>query len=212
MKEILIADDHSIVRIGTTILIKDILRDQVAIQEAATFEQALALIAQRKLDLVLLDINIPGGNNIDMINTIKARDSNVKILIFSSYDESIFASRYIKAGANGYLSKECNEQEFKKAILSVLDGNTYLSEELKAQSIADFLGKKGEVNTLQDMSNREIEVINLLTKGYSTSDIAHTLNIRLNTVSTFKSHIYTKLNVSNIVELIEKVKLYSERK
>jgi two-component system, NarL family, invasion response regulator UvrY len=209
MKKILIADDHSIVRIGTTMLIKDALHNQVAIQEATTFDQALALLHNEEVNLILLDINIPGGNNIDMINAIKVRNKNVKILVFSSYDESIFAIRYIKAGANGYLSKDSSEEEFKKAILSVLDGNIYLSDKLKEQSISDFLGKKSNINTLQDMSNREIEVINLLVKGYSTSEIAHTLNIRLNTVSTFKSHIYTKLNVSNVVELISKVQLYS---
>jgi DNA-binding NarL/FixJ family response regulator len=209
MKKILIADDHSIVRIGTTMLIRDALHNQTTIQEATTFDQALALLHKEEVDLILLDINIPGGNNIDMINAIKIRNKNVKVLIFSSYDESIFAIRYIKAGAHGYLSKESNEEEFKKAILCVLGGNIYISDKLKEESITDFLGKKSNVNNLQEMSNREIEVINLLVKGYSTSEIAHTLNIRLNTVSTFKSHIYTKLNVANIVELINKVQLYS---
>lgn len=210
MKKILIADDHSIVRIGTALIIKEALHGRVIIEEAATFDQALTLLSKDTMDLILLDINLPGGNNLDMLNAVKIRNRNIRILIFSSYDEAIFAVRYIKAGAHGYLSKESNEAELKKALLMVLQGNIYLSETIKEQKMSDMLGNRSEVNTLAALSNREIEVVNLLVKGLSTTEIAQTLHIRLNTVSTYKSHIYTKLEVSNVVELIEKVRLFSQ--
>lgn len=211
MKKILIADDHSIVRVGTSMLIKEILGEQVLIKDAATFEQALDLLKADSFDLLLLDINIPGGDNLDMINAIRLRDNMVKILVFSSYDENIFAFRYIQAGAQGYISKESGEAELKKAILHVLDGNIYLSDAMKEQRLKQMFNKKTSVSKpLEDLSNRETEVMNLLIKGYSTTEIADVLHVRLNTISTYKARIFEKLEVSNIVELIAKVKLYSK--
>lgn len=208
MKRILIADDHGIVRIGTALLIKELLDEEVEIEHASTFDQALAILQKGETDLILLDINLPGGNNLDMIAAIKVRDQKTRILVFSSYDESIFALRYIKAGAHGYLNKESSEEEFKKALLYVLGGNVYMSESLKEQKLSQLLSDKAENNNpLQSLSNREIEVANLMIKGMSTTEIAQALNIRLNTVSTYKAHIYQKLDVSNVVELIEKMKL-----
>lgn len=208
MKRILIADDHSIVRIGTTILMREVLGEETEVEEAATFDEALSVIQKGNLDLILLDINIPGGNNMDMINAIKLRDGAAKILVFSSYDESIFAMRYIKAGANGYLSKESGEPEFKKAIECVLSGATYISEELQTQSDQKQSDQKPDSGTIHSLSNREIEVMNLLIKGSSTTEISQALNIRLNTVSTYKANIYTKLEVNNVVDLIAKVNLH----
>ena len=207
MKEILIADDHSIVRIGTTMLIKEVIGSNSNIDEAATFDQALIKLKEKHYDLILLDINIPGGNNLDMINAIKIRNNKVKILVFSSYDENIYAVRYIQAGANGYLWKESGEEEFKKAINTILSGTIYLSDAIKEQKVADFLNNKPDQNALQSLSNREIEVANLMVKGLSTTEISQTLHIRLNTVSTYKAHIFSKLGVHNLVELIEKMKL-----
>lgn len=192
-------------------LIKEVLGDQVMIKDAATFEQALDQLKTDSFDLLLLDINIPGGDNLDMINAIRLRDNAVKILVFSSYDEHIFAFRYIQAGAQGYISKESGEAELKKAILNVLDGNIYLSEAMKEQRLKQMFNKKTSVSKpLEDLSNRETEVMNLLIKGYSTTEIADVLHVRLNTISTYKARIFEKLEVSNIVELIAKVKLYTK--
>jgi two-component system, NarL family, invasion response regulator UvrY len=192
-------------------LIKEVLGDQVLIKDAATFEQALELLKTDSFDLLLLDINIPGGDNLDMINAVRLRDNTVKILVFSSYDENIFAFRYIQAGAQGYISKESGEAELKKAILHVLDGNIYLSDAMKEQRLKQMFNKKVSVSKpLEDLSNRETEVMNLLIKGHSTTEIADVLHVRLNTISTYKARIFEKLEVSNIVELIAKVKLYSK--
>lgn len=209
INRILLADDHGIVRIGASLIIKEVLGDYTIIEEATTFDQALDLLKKNAFNLIVLDINLPGGNNINMIDAIKLRSPSVKILVFSSYDESVFAIRYIKAGANGYLNKESSESELKKAIVGILNGGIYMSEALKDKQLLDMATNKPSTNELENLSNRELEVINLLIKGNTTSEIAEKLSIRLNTVSTYKSTIYQKMEVNNLVDLISKVKLYT---
>lgn len=203
MLKILIADDHSIVRLGTSLLLKDEF-GEVEIFEASNFEQVISLTSERQFDLILLDINMPGGDNLDMIPSIQLRNKHVKILVFSSYDESVFAMRYIQAGASGYLSKDTEEEVVIHAVKTVLKGDKYISDKLVQQQLNNISNQKNEIATLSD---REWEILNLLVKGNSTSEIAHLLNLRLNTISTYKVRIFQKLNVNNIVELIEKVKL-----
>ncbi len=203
MLRILIADDHSIVRLGTSLLLKDEFGN-VEISEAGNFDQVIALLSDHQFDLILLDINMPGGDNLDMIPSIHLRDKNVKILVFSSYDESVFAMRYIQAGASGYLGKDTEEEVVIHAVKTILKGDKYISEKLVQHQLSNFSNNKSEIATLSD---REWEILNLLVKGNSTSEIANTLNLRLNTISTYKVRIFQKMNVSNIVELIEKVKL-----
>jgi two-component system invasion response regulator UvrY len=210
MKGIIIADDHSIVRIGTALMIKEILGEQIIVDEAVNFQEALDKLKRNDYSLIFLDINIPGGNNLEMIKSIRERDEFIKILVFTSYDEAIFAARYIKAGAHGYLSKESSEEEFKEALLAVLNGHIYRSPSLKEHISEDGNNKQDDAS-LNSLSNREMEVANLLTKGQSTTEIARTLNIKLNTVSTYKAHIYTKLEVNNVVDLIEKIKLLKDQ-
>lgn len=210
MKGIIIADDHSIVRIGTALMIKEILGEQIVVDEAVNFQEALDQLKRKDYSLIFLDINIPGGNNLEMIKLIREKDEFIKILVFTSYDEAIFAARYIKAGAHGYLSKESSEEEFKEALLTVLNGHIYRSPSLKGHN-AEERNDKQEDASLSSLSNREMEVANLLTKGQSTTEIARTLNIKLNTVSTYKAHIYSKLDVNNVVELIEKIKLLKDQ-
>lgn len=203
MLKILIADDHSIVRLGTSLLLKDEF-GAVAIFEAANFDQVIDQISKNQFDLILLDINMPGGDNLEMISSIRLKNKNVKILVFSSYEESVFAMRYIHAGASGYLGKDTEEEVVIQAVKTVLKGDKYISEKLVQQQLNNVNNNRSEIATLSD---REWEILNLLLKGSSTSEIAHILNLRLNTISTYKIRIFQKMNVSNIVELIEKVKL-----
>lgn len=203
MLKILIADDHSIVRLGTSLLLKDDL-GEIDIREANNFHQVLELVKSNFFDLILLDINMPGGDNLEMITSILKIQPDVKILVFSSYDESVFAMRYIQKGAFGYLGKDTEEEVVLKAVNTVLSGNKYISEKIVQSQLVNFSGNK---NDLSSLSEREWEILNLLVKGQSTSEIAQNLNLRLNTISTYKVRIFQKMNVNNIVELIEKVKL-----
>lgn len=209
MTNILIADDHAIVRYGIALILKDLF-PQATIKEAETFDKALKLFNNETFDLLLLDIHIPGGDDLKMIDAIKFRQPQIRILIFSGYDEQVFAIPYLQAGALGYLSKQAPEEEIRLALKTVSTNKIYLSNIIKEHLLNQMLHKKTtETNPLQQLSGREIEVMKLLIKGMSVIKIAETLSLRLSTVSTYKARIFEKLNVSNVIELVEKNKLYS---
>ena len=151
---------------------------------------------------------MPGGNNLKMIETIRAYQRNVYILVFSSYDEQMYALPYLQAGADGYLSKEAPEEEFEAALEKAENQRKYLSPSLQENTISNFLttGKKS-VDPITSLSKREMDVANLLVKGYGTAEIGNMLNLQLSTVSTFKSRIFNKLEVKNVVELITKMSM-----
>jgi len=206
---ILIAEDHEIVRVGTVLILNE-MYSNVQIDETENFDRAVDLIARNKYDLVILDINIPGGDNINMISVVKLKQPNIKILIFSSYDEQIYAMRYFKAGANGYLAKDTNSSEIKKAITKVLSGGTYISEAAQVKLFESIVKKDNPKNPIDTLSNREIEVMNLLIQGKSTSEISTILNLHIATVSTYKSRLFEKLEVNNVIDLATKAKIYGE--
>lgn len=206
---VLIADDHAIVRYGTGLLVKELLPNG-NVHEAANFQQMLELLEQNRFDLLILDVNIPGGNNLQMIDVIRLRQPNVKILVFSGYSEQMFAIRYLQAGANGYLMKDSARTELKTAIQTVLNNEIYTSTEIKQQLLSSITEKKQTAsNPLHSLSDREAEVMQQLIKGSSTAAIAKALNLQISTVSTYKARVFEKLGVNNIVDLVEKVRLYT---
>lgn len=144
-----------------------------------------------------------------MLDVIRLRHPDIKILIFSSYDEQIFGWRYLEAGADGFLSKKMGIEEIKNATKSLLRDEKYLSPALKQTLLNNITKKKSTVNPLDRLSNRESNIMQLLIKGLSVADIAEKLSLQVSTVSTYKKRICEKLQVSNIVEMIEKVQLYS---
>ena len=176
----------------------------------ATFDEVIVYLETKSFDLLILDINIPGGNNLQMIDAVRLRQPGIRILMFSGYDEQLFAINYIQAGADGYLVKYSPEEEIRSAIGAVLNGQKYMSAATKEQLI-NMLHSQREPsqNPLSILSGREIEVMYLLTKGIPVARIADMLNLQVTTVSTYKTRIFEKLQISNIVELLEKVKMYS---
>lgn len=209
MPNILIADDHTIVRYGTTLIIKDLMAG-VQVSEAENFTQTLKLLDSKTFDLLILDINIPGGNNLQMIDVIRLHQPRIRILIFSGYDEQLFALRYLQAGADGYVVKNSEEQELRTAIQTVLNNEKYISPTVKQHLLNGLASRSGNgANPLQQLSNREMEVMQLLIKGTSVADIGVQLSLQTSTVSTYKARIFDKLDVANVIELAEKVKLFS---
>jgi DNA-binding NarL/FixJ family response regulator len=209
MIRVLVADDHAIVRYGTSLLVKEILPEGV-IQEAVNFEQMIQMLDTNPFDLLILDINIPGGNNLQMIDVVRLRQPAIKILIFSGYDEKLFAIRYLQAGANGYLMKHASQSELKNAVQTILKNDIYTSAEVKQHMLHSISDKKQTAqNPLHMLSDRELEVMQLLITGAPIASIAKSLNLQISTVSTYKTRVFEKLQVTNVVELVEKVKLYS---
>lgn len=204
-KHILIADDHGVVRYGMMLFIKDLM-PWAQVSQVGTFNEAIGHVNKSQVDLVILDINLPGGNNIKMVDSLKAVQPDIKVIIFSSYDEKIYAERYLRAGAKGYLNKETSNKEIKKAIQSVLSGGVYMSNTVKDLMLNRLLNIEVGQNPLSVLSNREIEVAQLLVIGQGVTEISTALNLQLSTVSTYKNRIFEKLDVSNVVQLIEKFK------
>jgi len=208
MKKILVVEDHAIVRMGIEFLITDMFTT-VDVQQASTFKETLDILSKSIFDMVLLDINIPGGENNRMISIIRKIQPAVKVLIFSGLEEEIYALHYLNAGANGYLSKGASEDDYKSAIMSVLNEGKYVSPKVQRLMVRNILDSKNmSHNPLEDLSKRELEVMYLLAQGKWTKEIATFLNLKETTVSTYKSRIFEKMEVSNVIEMFRKLELY----
>ncbi|HWV65105.1 response regulator transcription factor [Chitinophaga sp.] len=208
MRKILIADDHSIVRLGTKQVLCS-MPDAMLITEAKTFDEAIFLIEGQSFDLLILDINMPGGNNRQMIDAVKLRQPGIRILIFSAYDEILYALNYLQAGADGYIEKNSPDEDFRTAINTVLMGEKYISRAVRELLIGKFTGQQEHRNNpFTVLSPREIEVMNLITKGLPLIKIAEILHLQLTTVSTYKTRIFEKVGVKNVIALIEKAQMY----
>jgi two-component system invasion response regulator UvrY len=206
MKHILIAEDHAVVRIGTKHLLKSLIPESI-ISDVDDFDKIIQELQAKTFDLLILDINIPGGNNTKMVETIRTFSPGIRILVFSSYDEQQYGLLYLQAGADGYLSKEAPEEEFKSAVLSVLNNKKYMSQDMQQLNINRLINPKEYLpDPVITLSPRETDVLNLLKEGLGTAKIAEKLNLQLSTVSTYKARIFEKLGVKNIVELITKLK------
>lgn len=203
----LIADDHSIVRQGITLVIKELFFN-ATIFHAGSFKETLKILRENKMDLLILDINFPDGNSLNILSEIKTLQPDLKILIFSAYDEDIYALRYLNAGASGYLNKGCNEVEMKQALQSMMVSGKYITQNIKDRILDSYISKK-PINPLEQLSNREVEVARLLIKGYGNMEIAELLNVKKSTVSTFKNRIFEKLEIDNLADLIDFFQLYN---
>lgn len=204
--KILIADDHSVVRQGMSLILKEAF-DGIEVVHTDSFESAIVILKNNQINLLLLDINLPGGNSVDMINDVKQVQNTTKILMFSAFDEDHYALKYMKAGAKGYVNKLSSEDKIIEAVKTVLEGGDYISPKLKAKISENGINKVSN-NPLSILSNREMEIAGLLTKGEGNLEIANKLNIGMSTVSTYKSRIFEKLGINNVVSLVEKFKRY----
>lgn len=212
MKKILIADDHSIVRIGASVIVSN-LYNHAEIVQATTYQEVFDQLKCNTFDLLLLDINMPGGNNIKVIKEILQLQENLKILVFSSYDETIYALRYIEAGAAGYLNKSTAMDELSTAIQTISERGSYMSnivKDLYVEKLTTNKSNRQESNPLHKLSNREMDVAKHLINGNGVLDVSTMLGVSPSTVSTYKSRIFDKLQVDNIPELIELFNLHLE--
>lgn len=203
---ILIADDHSVVRQGASMMLKQAF-DNISIMHADVFSKVLELLEEQVFNFIVLDIAIPEGSGVKMIEQIRAIQPDVKILIFSAYEEDLYAVRYLKAGADGYLNKLSSEDQFKTAFSAMINNEEYSSDNIKAK-IAGLLKSKQSNNPIESLSNRELEIARLLANGDGNLEIGNKLKLQNSTVSTYKTRIFEKLSVSSVVGLISVFKNY----
>ena len=198
---ILIVDDHLVVRTGVTIILQNEI-DNLNISYASNFLETINLLNHAVFDLIILDINIPGGKNTVMISDIRSILPDVKILMFSAHEEESYALRYLDAGANGYLNKLSGENKIVGAVKTIIETGKYISPEI-ANKLASNELNNCYLNPFDKLSKREIEIVKLLVKGNGNLEISNHLNIQMSTVSTYKNRVFEKLKLNNLVELIE---------
>lgn len=200
---ILIADDHNIIRYGTSMLLQEYI-PQARIGQCADFDSLIAILKQETIDLLICDIKMPGSNNFKIVDVIRFYNPNIRILIFSAMKEINYAMRYLSAGANGYLQKDREEMELVLAVRTIMEKGRYISQSLSAYLMNNVLsGKKAEIgNPLSLLSDRELEIANLLLQGHTLGEISDMLHIQPSTVSTYKSRLYEKLKVTQLTELM----------
>jgi DNA-binding NarL/FixJ family response regulator len=208
IKKILIVDDHFIVRSGMSLLLENEI-DNVQIFEANDFQEALAECGKVGFDLVILDINLPGGKKCYMVDELRELQKDIKILIFSAHEEEIYAFRYIQAGANGYLNKLSDSETIVKAVRTVLEKGKFISNDILNMFIAFSQQRRESSNPLEYLTLRELEVAELLSRGFGNLEIANELDIKMTTVSTHKLNILKKVHVTNIIELSELFKKFT---
>ena len=209
---VLITDDHDIVRLGSSMVIREMYHN-ANIQQATDMSETIQLLSSKEFELLLLDINMPGGNNIKMIDEVLSIQPEIKILVFSSYEESIYALRYLQAGASGFINKNSNKEELKNAITSILEKGRYMSPEISnlfLENITSGKASKINANPLNLLSNREMDVAKFLVKGLSILEISKEMNLKNSTISTYKTRVFEKLQLDNIPDLIEVFNLHSE--
>jgi DNA-binding NarL/FixJ family response regulator len=199
--KILIADDHSVIRQGVSLMLKDAF-ETVEIEQADSLYETLNLLKDTTFDLLLLDINLPGGNSAVMIDDVRGMQKDLKVLMFSAYEEEQYALRYLQAGVQGYLNKLSSEEKILEAVNVVLNGGVYFGESINTDISKD-------ANPLDALSARELEIAGMLVKGEGNLEISNKLGIGMSTVSTYKSRIFEKLGVTNVVAMAEQYWLYN---
>jgi two-component system, NarL family, invasion response regulator UvrY len=207
MQKFLLIDDHVVVRSGIKLLITNIYDDS-EIHEAKDGEMALEFVKNNQYDFVMLDVQMPNTDSFALMESFKANYPALKVLVFSMNSENIYALRYIKAGAKGFISKEAPMDEVRKAIDLVLNGKKYISEEMLFV-IAEGNSNSAESNPFNSLSSREFEIVSMLLNGKTISVIAADLKLGISTVGTHKGRIFTKLKVTNLLELQDLANSYN---
>jgi DNA-binding NarL/FixJ family response regulator len=201
--KILIVDDHPMMRQGLVQLIEN-EPDLAVSGEAETAEQGLSLIGQSTPDLVLADISLTGKNGLELIKDIQALNPGLPVLVISMHDESIYAERVLRAGGRGYIMKQEGGKQMMQAIRHVLSGQVYVSPKMSAKILDIFSGRRAESggSPIEQLTDREFEVFQLLGEGKGTRQIADQLHLSVKTVEVHRLHIKEKLHVADAPSLI----------
>jgi DNA-binding NarL/FixJ family response regulator len=203
-KKIFIVDDHAILREGLGALINQASDLQVC-GEAASAEDALALVDTASPDLTVVDLSLPGEGGLELIKALKARRPSMLILVLSMHDEMIYAERSIRAGAGGYIMKQQAMSEVESAIRRVLAGELYLSKKLSSALLQAAI--KSEVprtgSPVEKLSDRELEVFRLIGRWQGTTEIARKLNLSIKTIETYQAKLKEKLGAKDSNQLLQ---------
>jgi DNA-binding NarL/FixJ family response regulator len=197
---VVIADDHAIVREGLKRIVAEVPDLQV-VGEAADGNQALERVRELDFDILLMDLSMPGRSGMELIKLVKAEKPRLRVLVLSMHQEGQYATRAIKAGASGYLTKESAPALLEQAIRKIAAGGAYISAEV-AQQLALGAMPGGDKAPHESLTDREFQVLRLLVAGESVTDIAASLHLSVKTISTHTANLMQKLGLPNQSELV----------
>jgi len=194
-----IVDDHAIVRAGLKQFLSEMV-DMRVVGEAASGREAIDLVRTTEMDVIIMDLSMPGQSGIDALAMIRAKAPDVGILILSGYPEEQYAVNLIKQGASGYLNKECEPMEIVNAIRTIALGRRYISPSV-AELIAQQLDRKDGSAAHDLLSEREFQVFLKLAKGETAGEIANALSLSVKTVSTYRTRLMEKMGLASNSDL-----------
>lgn len=205
---ILLADDHAMIREGVKNLLKQ-AKDFSVVGEAACGEDAITQYERLRPNLLILDISMPDMNGMDIAKRVLEKDAEANILMLSMYDDEDYVSRCIESGVKGYVVKSESSQELEYAVRSVLQGKTYFSHKVQEVILNKYkqnITKKKQPEDFIKLTNREIEIIQLIDQGLTSQQMADKLFISPRTVETHRANLMKKFAVKNAIELVKKAR------
>jgi DNA-binding NarL/FixJ family response regulator len=212
VRRVLIVDEHPIVRRGLRSILED-QGDLVVCGEAETLEDLRAALGDRRPDVLICDIGSKGGGGIDLVRCARAHHPQLRILVLSALDETLYAERMLSIGANGYIAKESSTEEFLASIRCVLDGHIYVSETIRRNMLRRYAGRVRPTSDdpVDRLSNRELQILLMIGKGIGTRETAQSLHLSVKTVESHRQSIKRKLNLGTATQLMRYAVLTLER-
>lgn len=200
---ILIVEDHPIVREGMTQLIEKDPRMRVC-AAAESVDEGLSCLEKNEIDLAIVDLSLKGRSGLEFIKTAKIANPGLLILVVSFFDEEVYAERCLRAGAKGYIMKSEATEKLVEAIQRILKGDFYVSPSIQQVFYQNLFqpGNNSE-NLVDTLSDRELEVFELIGSGNNTRQIAEILQLSIKTIETYKSHIKRKYGIQNVTKLVQ---------
>jgi len=202
--KVFLVDDHPIVRQGLTLLINQ-ERDLTVCGEAEEMHSALQSIESAKPDIVVLDISLNGPDGLDLLKHLRSRHPKLPVLMLSIHDESIYAERTLRAGANGYIMKQEATDKVLIALRRILSNEIYVSDRIANNMLRHYVrGDQGaQSSPVTELSDRELEIFRLIGQGHTTRQIANELHLSVKTVESYQAHIKEKLSLHSARELVQ---------
>ena len=201
--KVLLVDDHPIVRQGIRRLIEK-EPGLLVCGEAEDAADALEIIEQEHPDVIVLDLSLKSSSGFDLILDVKQRWENMRILVLSMYNEDVYAERVLRAGASGYIMKQEAPKKVVKAIWAVLNGSVYVSDKVSASILQSMAGKRTATSSVDSLSDRELQVFQMIGEGLTHQQIADKLLLSVKTIESHVEHIKDKMRISSGRELLQR--------
>lgn len=202
-RRVLVVDDHPLLRQGLALMINQ-EQDLEVCGEAEDAQSAMQAIAERRPDILIVDISLNGPDGLDLLKNIRISYPSLPVLILSMHDEAIYAERALRARANGYIMKQEATEKVLVAVRRILNGDVYLSDRMANKMLRQYIGGASAAmeSRLSSLSDRELEVFRLIGEGRATREIAEELRLSIKTVETYQAHLKEKLSLRTGRELI----------